>query len=61
MWKLTPVKEKDACALEDFLRPQGRFKHLFKPENAELLEELKADVDANWRYLEGRVAGSANL
>lgn len=61
VWKLTPVKEKNEKPLEDFLRPQGRFKHLFKPENEALLQELKDDVSAYWRYLEGRVEGSANL
>ena len=61
VWKLTPVKEKDQRPLEDFLRPQGRFKHLLKPGNEALLQELKDDVDAYWRYLEGRVEGSNNL
>jgi pyruvate ferredoxin oxidoreductase beta subunit len=40
--------------LEDFLQPQGRFKHLFKPENAELLAEMQADVDRNWERLQKR-------
>lgn len=61
VWKLTPVKEKDQRPLEDFLRPQGRFKHLLKPGNEALLQELKDDVDAYWRYLEGRVEGSKNM
>ena len=61
VWKLTPVKEKSLKPLEDFLRPQGRFKHLFKPGNEALLEELKADVEQYWKYLEGRVEGSKNL
>lgn len=60
-WSLTPVKEKNAKPLEDFLKPQGRFKHLLKPENAALLQELKDDVDAYWAYLEGRVEGSKDL
>ncbi len=60
-WTLTPVRERNLKPLEDFLRPQGRFKHLFKPENAALLQEIKDDVEAYWRYLEGRVEGSKNL
>jgi len=40
--------------LEEFLKPQGRFRHLFKPENAELLAAMQADVDAYWAYLEKR-------
>lgn len=61
VWKLTPVKEKNERPLEDFLRPQGRFKHLFRPGNEALLDEMKADVAAYWAYLEGRVEGSKNL
>ena len=58
VWKLTPVKEKNLKPLEDFLRPQGRFKHLFKPENAHIIEEMKEDIENYWKYLEGRVEGS---
>lgn len=61
VWKLTPVKEKNEKPLEDFLKPQGRFKHLFKPGNEALLQELKEDVAAYWKYLEGRVEGSKDL
>lgn len=60
-WTLTPVKEKDAKPLEEFLKPQGRFKHVLKPGNEALLQELKDDVDAFWKYLEGRVEGSKDL
>ncbi len=60
-WTLTPVKEKNLKPLEDFLKPQGRFKHLLKPENTELLQELKDDVEDYWKYLEGRVEGSKDL
>ncbi|MDZ4064024.1 MAG: thiamine pyrophosphate-dependent enzyme, partial [Coriobacteriia bacterium] len=38
----------------EFLKPQGRFKHLFAPENAGLLAEVQADVDAYWEYITGR-------
>ena len=40
--------------IEEFLKPQGRFRHLLKPENAELLAEVQADVDAYWAYLTKR-------
>ena len=60
-WTLTPVREKDERPLEDFLKLQGRFSHLFKPENAGLLQTLKDEVAAYWAYLEGRVAGTADL
>jgi pyruvate ferredoxin oxidoreductase beta subunit len=52
-WKLTK-KVRDRAPIEEFLKPQGRFKHLFKPENAGLLEEIQADVDAYYRYVERR-------
>ncbi len=49
-WRLT-YKPRKKVPLEDWLRMQGRFRHLFKPENAAVLEELKAFVDAQWRAL----------
>ncbi len=60
-WTLSPVREKSRIPLEDFLRPQGRFKHLFKAGGEDLLQEMKDDVEAYWNYLEGRVEGSQNL
>jgi pyruvate ferredoxin oxidoreductase beta subunit len=35
----------------DYLKPQGRFKHLFKPENAPLLEKIQNKVDEDWEKL----------
>ncbi len=40
--------------IEDYLKPQGRFKHLFKPENAELLAQIQQDVDDYWAYITKR-------
>ena len=40
--------------IEEFLKSQGRFKHLFKPENAGLLAEIQSDVDAYWEYIQKR-------
>ena len=60
-WKLTPVRDKNLIPVKDFLKPQGRFKHLFKPGNEALLEEIQQDVDDFWAYLEGRVEGSKDL
>ena len=37
--------------VEEYLRMQGRFKHLFKPENEHLIAEIQADVDARWEEL----------
>ena len=35
----------------DFLKPQGRFRHLFQPGNEGLLEEIQKDVDKQWELL----------
>lgn len=37
--------------IEDFLRLQGRFKHLFKPENEHLIQEFQEEVDRRWETL----------
>jgi len=37
--------------VEDYLRPQGRFRHLFTPGNEHLIAELQANVDARWEEL----------
>ncbi len=40
--------------VEEFLKPQGRFKHLFAPGNEALLAEIQADVDRVWDQLMAR-------
>lgn len=45
------VKPKEKKPVADFLKPQVRFKHLFKPQNAQLLEKIQADVDKAWELL----------
>ena len=37
--------------IEEYLKLQGRFKHLFKPGNEHLIAQLQADVDARWEEL----------
>jgi len=41
--------------LTDFLKPQGRFRHLFKPENKDLLEDLQKEIDEKWALLNKKV------
>jgi pyruvate ferredoxin oxidoreductase beta subunit len=41
--------------LEDYLKTQGRFKHLLRPEYAEVLEALKKQVDEYYRHVERMV------
>ena len=45
------VKVDKPKPLEEFLKPQRRFAHLLKPENAHILETLKKNVEENWERL----------
>ncbi len=45
------VKPREHKPLVDFLKPQGRFKHLFAPENEHLLKQAQDYVDAYWERL----------
>ncbi|MCR5148877.1 MAG: pyruvate ferredoxin oxidoreductase [Eubacterium sp.] len=42
---------KKKLPIEDFLKTQGRFKHLFKPENECLLVQYQEEVDRRWEEL----------
>lgn len=42
---------KKKLPLEDFLRKQGRFKHLFKAGNEHLIEAFQAETDRRWEEL----------
>ncbi|MBI5027078.1 MAG: pyruvate ferredoxin oxidoreductase [Nitrospirae bacterium] len=44
----TPRNKKP---IVDFLKPQGRFKHLFSPENEWILKKLQEDIDKEWDEL----------
>jgi pyruvate ferredoxin oxidoreductase beta subunit len=43
--------------IEEWLRPQKRFAHLLRPENAELVETIQRQVAADWRSLRDRCEG----
>ncbi len=45
------VTRENRKPIEEFLRPQGRFKHLFKPANEGLLARVQAEVDRNFDYV----------
>ncbi len=49
-WRLN-YQPKHKLPLEDFLRKQGRFKHLFTPGNEYLIEAFQAEVDKRWEEL----------
>jgi pyruvate ferredoxin oxidoreductase beta subunit len=44
----------DPVPVEEWLRPQARFAHLFRPESTHLLEEIQRRVDADWDALAAR-------
>jgi pyruvate ferredoxin oxidoreductase beta subunit len=52
-WRMTTrrVTRENRKPIEDFLRPQGRFKHLFNPGNEELLARVQDEVDRNFDYV----------
>jgi len=37
--------------IEEFLKPQKRFKHMFKPGNEWMIEEFQKEVDLRWQEL----------
>jgi len=45
-------KPKEKKAIEEFLKPQGRFKHLFKPDNEWMLKKIQEDTDREWERLQ---------
>jgi pyruvate ferredoxin oxidoreductase beta subunit len=44
-------KPKEKKSVVEFLKPQGRFKHLFSPENQWLIKQFQEDVDKEWERL----------
>ena len=49
-WRLT-YKPKEKPPVEEWLKRQGRFRHLFRPENRHIIDELQAEVDRQWERL----------
>jgi len=45
-------KPKEKRPITDFLKPQGRFKHLFSPENEVIVKQFQEDVDREWERLQ---------
>lgn len=44
-------KPRDKKPITEFLKAQGRFKHLFQPGNEAVLEEIQKEVDHRWEEL----------
>ncbi|MBC7341427.1 MAG: pyruvate ferredoxin oxidoreductase [Clostridia bacterium] len=49
-WRLTQ-KVSRPKPIEEWLKPQGRFRHLFTPENEHVIKEIQAQVDRDWERL----------
>jgi pyruvate ferredoxin oxidoreductase beta subunit len=49
-WRLT-YEPKKKLPIEDFLKMQGRFSHLFKPGNEDLIAAFQEEVDRRWEDL----------
>lgn len=49
-WKLS-YKPKEKLPIEKWLETQGRFRHLFRPENKHMIGELQVEVDRRWERL----------
>ena len=50
VYKIT-YKPAKKLPIEEFLRPQKRFKHMFKPGNEWMIEEFQKEVDTRWQEL----------
>ena len=45
---------KEKLPIEDFLKTQGRFSHLFKPENEKYIAIMQEEVDKRWEELKAK-------
>jgi len=50
VWKLN-YKPKKKLPVTEYLKPQGRFKHLFTDENKHLIEDIQESTDRKWEEL----------
>jgi pyruvate ferredoxin oxidoreductase beta subunit len=49
-WKLS-YKPRQKPPMEEWLKRQGRFRHLFKPQNRHMIGQLQDEVDRRWEEL----------
>ncbi len=50
VYKLS-YEPKQKLPIEEYLKPQGRFRHMFQPGNEYMIEQAQAEVDATWERL----------
>ncbi len=44
-------RPKEKLPIEEWLKPQGRFKHLFREENRHMIDRLQEEVDQRWEHI----------
>jgi pyruvate ferredoxin oxidoreductase beta subunit len=49
-WRLS-YRPREKLPVETWLERQGRFRHLFKPENRHMVDKFQAEVDRRWERL----------
>jgi len=47
-------RPKNVLKVEDYLGAQGRYKHLFKPENRHIIDTIQKNIDEEWVRLQRR-------
>jgi pyruvate ferredoxin oxidoreductase beta subunit len=47
-------RPKNIISVEEYIAAQGRYKHLFKPENRHIIDKIQKDVNEFWEYLQRR-------
>ena len=50
VWKLN-YKPKEKKPIKEWMEAQGRYKHLFTPENEHIIKEIQEEIDKNWEKL----------
>ena len=53
IFSIFPEDRRGLLALhKEFLKLQRRFRHMFKPGNEWMIEDLQKEIDKKWAYLE---------
>jgi pyruvate ferredoxin oxidoreductase beta subunit len=60
IYKINVIPKEKKPVIE-FLKLQGRFKHLFRPDNAHILETIQKGVDEKWALLQRRAAAGCQV
>lgn len=50
-------KPKNKLPVEDYLRLQGRFAHMFRPGNEWIIKQVQHELDRNWEELLEKSSG----